>query len=290
MLDTGHNITHCSIQHRMSIPSYQLKMVYPFLLLHWTQANDSVRQTLMAQPTNLSNLISHLSHHLFTLLPSDLFPSGSSNGSNNGQDTTREALNCLRVLGRVLVIVYEAEATAREGGVSAGGDFAREHLWSRVLVSEGQDIGTGNKGQGGVEDEGQFTIADSESEEEDEDAEGDLGRVDVREGKMKKDAVPGVNGSDPLSASTNGSGSGNDMGGNGAEEALLPSLIDRLFSCTIDLLFCAGFTVPESVRGQQAAGEKVNVSLRLRVWYRLGADSAVCDLGEGSREYSQCWI
>jgi hypothetical protein len=43
-----------------------------------------------------------------------------------------------------------------------------------------------------------------------------------------------------------------------AEESI-SCLIDRLFSCTIDLLFCAGFTVPESVRGVD--GDKINVSL-----------------------------
>lgn len=39
-----------------------------------------------------------------------------------------------------------------------------------------------------------------------------------------------------------------------------PCLVDRLFSCTIDLLFCAGFTVPDSVRGTDKLGEKINVS------------------------------
>jgi hypothetical protein len=48
------------------------------------------------------------------------------------------------------------------------------------------------------------------------------------------------------------------------EDDSLPCLIDRLFSCTIDLLFCAGFTVPESVKGQSMDGDKINVSHSVR--------------------------
>lgn len=35
------------------------------------------------------------------------------------------------------------------------------------------------------------------------------------------------------------------------------SLMEKLFNCTIDLLFCAGFTVPESAKGQ--SNDKINV-------------------------------
>jgi hypothetical protein len=35
-------------------------------------------------------------------------------------------------------------------------------------------------------------------------------------------------------------------------------LAEQLIKCTIDLLFCAGFTIPESIKDQQ--GDKINVS------------------------------
>ena len=198
-------------------------------------ANCTVRQTVINQPQNLANLLSYLSHHLFTLIPSDLFPTPASarpslaasvTRSVQGQDTTRECLNCLRVLGRVLVIVLEAEGTAREGGVSAGEAFAREHLWAKSTAPvEAQ-------GQSGDAAEEQFTIADSDDE-------GDEGSGDRGKGK------------DPLSAPTKPVE---------VKTEQLPSLAEKLFSCTVDLLFCAGFTLPESVRGQGVEGEKINVS------------------------------
>ena len=40
----------------------------------------------------------------------------------------------------------------------------------------------------------------------------------------------------------------------------LPSLSDRLFSATADLLFCAGFTIPEAARGTDGDADKINVS------------------------------
>lgn len=191
-----------------------------------TLFDASVRQTLIAQPANLASLLTYLAHHLFSLLHSELFP---STGRAPAQDTTREALNCLRVLGRIVVIVYEAEGVAREGGVSGGEAFAREHLWARQTVrKEGKP-------------EEQFTITDSDDEGE---------------------------GSDPLSKLD--------------DTEVLPSLADRLFQCTIDLLFCAGFTLPSSVQG--GSDEKVHVSSR------LNDANVVCDLGKGSWKYSQSGV
>ena len=78
-------------------------------------AGYTVRQALTSNPTNVANLLSNLSHHLFTLLPSPMFP-GVSSSSTPPQDTTKECLNCLRVLGRVIVVIYEAEAVALDRG------------------------------------------------------------------------------------------------------------------------------------------------------------------------------
>lgn len=281
MWATGRSIILCLARYRMFTHSLPLKTVCPLPLSSPhpisgpDQADPQVRQTLTAQPANLSTLIIHLSKHLFALLPSEFFPTPSSASSaptgQNGQDTTREALNCLRVLGRILVVVYEAEATSREGGVSAGEGFARECLWARQPVVGDDEVrmsvGAGAGGAGGIEDEGQFTIEDSDeedgAEEEDPDDAGDIGRSETpkkEKERREKGRVPaqaqstanGNGGADPLSAPS--------PAPQRTAEDLQPSLIDRLFSCTIDLLFCAGFTVPESVRGQQDAGEKVNVS------------------------------
>ena len=52
-----------------------------------------------------------------------------------------------------------------------------------------------------------------------------------------------------------------------------PCLIDRLFSCTIDLLFCAGFTVPQSVKGQTEDAGKINVGIVFASWLTLSMSS-----------------
>lgn len=140
------------------------------------------------------------------------------------------------MLGRVLVIVLEAEGTAREGGVSAGEAFARQHLWARTAV----DVSDTAEGAEGRTEE-QFTIADSDDEGEEEG------------GEEGGEAASGA-GSDPLSTSK----ANNTAKGDKKEE--MPSLAERLFGCTVDLLFCAGFTLPESLRGNGPEGDKINVS------------------------------
>ena len=208
-----------------------------------------------------------LSHHLFTLLPSPLFPSTGSQ-----QDLTKEALNCLRVLGRVLVVVYEAE-----GEHADGESFAQRVLWKRQPTDRGEanvsGVGAGEE-MAEARGESQFTIADDEDEEvEAEDGDGDVGDEGAQAFKTASGKPPVVtNGArpevepeaaivDPLSRPTpERDGEDGEVEATERENSL-PCLVDRLFSCTIDLLFCAGFTVPESVRGQDGLGDKINVGL-----------------------------
>jgi hypothetical protein len=140
---------------------------------------------------------------------------------------------------------------------------------------DGDDVGAEQNGgspagdNGRVEEDGgQFTIAD-DSDDEDEDEAGDIGGAGD-EGARAFKAVVGnppkpdpstLEGEiqDPLqSASNDTRDEDNDKED---KEETIPCLIDRLFSCTIDLLFCAGFTVPESVKGLD--GDKINVSISL---------------------------
>lgn len=162
-------------------------------------------------------------------------------------------------------MVYEAEA-----GEGEGKSFAERWLWSRQPVERDDgvngDVSEGGEGRG--REESQFMITDEDEEEEAVD-----GR-DVEEGAKAFKAVvghpPRTNGTaektdeaviDPLSqqspATEHYERAGKDE--QVQEGDTIPCLVDRLFSCTIDLLFCAGFTVPESVRGQDGTGEKINV-------------------------------
>ena len=138
---------------------------------------------------------------------------------------------------------------------------------------DGDDVGAeaagGSSGEGGVdEDGGQFTIADEDDSDDDEgeDEGGDISGAGDEGARAFKAVVgnpPKSNSKetpteiqDPLQSASNDS-QGPEEKEN--KEETIPCLIDRLFSCTIDLLFCAGFTVPESVKGLD--GDKINVSL-----------------------------
>ena len=256
----------------MFILSFQLKMVLLYHLSPRTMAKrwDLVREALSIQPTNVANLIHVLSHHLFSLLPSSVFPSSASS-SNSEQDPTKEALNCLRVLGRVLVLVYEGEGS--EVG-DKDESFGYKWLWSRQHVERRKDE-HGQEIPMPESEESQFALADDDDEDDEEDEQEMTGEVG-QEVKAFKAAIghpqaakseeigSKVDGElmvDPLSQPTPPKDTGHDGEGVHMEENTIPCLIDRLFSCTIDLLFCAGFTVPASVPGQDGTEEKINVSL-----------------------------
>jgi hypothetical protein len=182
-------------------------------------------------------------------------------------------------------VIYESEADARDKHIWSEETFAWKWLWRRMDVSEVRDRGyemgeelhadelgaeatVGSPVEGGVdEDGGQFTIADEDDDDSDEDEGGDISGA----GDEGARAFKAVVGNPPKSNSKETSTeiqdplqSANDTSIQEQEEKedkeeTIPCLIDRLFSCTIDLLFCAGFTVPESVKGLD--GDKINVSL-----------------------------
>ena len=261
---------------------YSLITVADGELSHAQASLTLVRQTLNAQPVNLSHLILALSYHLFTLLPSTLFPTPSSNSSQ--QNTTQEALNCLRVLGRVLVVVYENDAERKSYGLS-GESFAQTYLWKRSKVTDDQaqmallepgsnaSVGTGREvgghGEGEhIKEATQFEIGDDDDDDEEakeEDSDGDIGKDEGARAFKATLANPTKAATNISTDQSNGTIDDpltrtEDKVEDEAEEATGPCLVDRLFSCTIDLLFCAGFTVPESVKGTES-GEKINVSV-----------------------------
>lgn len=195
-----------------------------------------IRHALHTNPANVATLVHHLSHHLFTLVPSPLFPHPPT---ATAQDLTKEALNCLRVLGRVLSVVYEAE------GEGDGESFAAQYLWNRQKAPPVSPAPPADH----------FTIEDSDEDGDNEQNDGpelDTGARAFR-ATIESSSSPSAPISDPLTQP--GSGERRDSG----EDEYLPSLAERLFSCTIDLLFCAGFTLPQTVSEDQ--NDKINVRL-----------------------------
>jgi hypothetical protein len=186
-------------------------------------------------------------------------------GSNlSTPNPTREVLNCLRVLGRILPVVYEGETEnakdqdyrdvdgdppfgqdqsqdqegqESEGGMGFGGvddrrvreHFAWHVLWKRPLAPRNPDPDH-LQGQDGL----------------------NSGRPEGRDASI---STP----SDPLRQAADQAEKRNSRGEEKEEEERLPSLTDKLFGVTVDLLFCAGFTIPESMKGVDGQGDKINV-------------------------------
>lgn len=182
-----------------------------------------LRHALQHNPANLATLTTHLAHRLFTLVPDPRFPPAP--------DLCAHALSCLRVLGTVLAVVYEAE------GDTPGDSFAATHLWAR------------HKAPASSHSDTQFTLADSD----DDDAELDAGARAFK-ATLGHPPAPASPISDPLTQPPD------DTPRPQQPDEYLPSLAERLFSCAIDLLFCAGFTLPQSVNGEDE-DDKINACL-----------------------------
>ncbi|KAL7413962.1 high-temperature-induced dauer-formation protein-domain-containing protein [Mrakia frigida] len=209
---------------------------------------EDIRQTLILNPVNLQSLITFLSNHLFSLLSSPLFPSPiststltsllpsrSNSHSSSSSDPTAEALNCLRVLGRILPVLYEAEGLEGSNlGDEEGRRFVQEVLWTKNEAMEEE------REEGGeLDDEGQFVIDDDEDEEKEDGL-----------GTAEQPSTPG----------------GEKTRQRKVVE--VPSLAERLFHTVVDLMFTEGFTLPPGVGG--AGGDKVNYC----IWER-GVGSTV---------------
>ena len=158
------------------------------------------------------------------------------------------------------MVVYENDAERRDYGIE-GESFAQQYLWSRVKVDQAPPAGAPETPAAVEHEATQFEIGS----DDEEDVEADEG---VRAFKATIGNPPQTNGH--TTATNGGSETIDDPltkaaeveedGSKEEEENTIPCLVDRLFSCTIDLLFCAGFTVPDNVRGEDRRGDKINVS------------------------------
>ncbi|THH33894.1 hypothetical protein EUX98_g324 [Antrodiella citrinella] len=193
-----------------------------------TASPTQVRRALYEAPENVATLIRVVTSRLFILISDHTFPTPlnasvasyatsfirSSTGTQ-GRNTTKEVLNCLRLLQRVLPVVFEMESEC--------GRFELELLWkepieeTHVVEEHAQDP--------------QFVI-----EDDDED-----------------DDVPPET---PTLPSPKPAGK------------MAPSLIARLFSCLVDLLYCCGFTLPSKI---QVDHYKINYT----IWEKAGGITSV---------------
>ncbi|KAI0003245.1 high-temperature-induced dauer-formation protein-domain-containing protein [Russula compacta] len=175
---------------------------------------QDIRRALVEAPENVATLVRVITFRLFNLVSDHTFPSAPTKsvtsfasslikGGAAERNTTKEVLNCLRVLQRVFPVIFELES---EPSV-----FEREVLWKRDVVVESQS----HREQ--TEQTPQFVI-----EDEDEDNNG------------------GEGGGGPAA--------GPSLQAPPQQTTTLPSMVERLFGCLIDLLFCCGFTLPSKLQ------------------------------------------
>ncbi|KAG9047480.1 hypothetical protein FS837_002125, partial [Tulasnella sp. UAMH 9824] len=192
-------------------------------------SSNDIRKALNEAPENLKTLTDVISARLFRTIGDHTFPSPpqssftpvaniaatwASVSGSSARDSTKELLNCLRVLGRIIPVLYESE-----------GPLEEEILWKRKKKQAPHDPASG-------EQEPQFVIQEEEESDEDEDGEDD---EDDEEDEDGDDDAPGAATPTRPSVVIN-------------EEELEPALADKLLSTAIDLMFCCGFTIPSKFK------------------------------------------
>ncbi|KAG8915385.1 hypothetical protein FRC01_003680 [Tulasnella sp. 417] len=141
----------------------------------------------------------------------------ASVSGSSARDSSKELLNCLRVLGRIIPILYESEGSLEE-----------EIMWRRKRKEASPHDPMSE------EQEPQFVIQEEEDsdddEDEDEDGEGEDEDDEDGDDNPAEAATP----TRPTVAIS--------------EEELEPALADKLLSTAIDLMFCCGFTIPSKFK------------------------------------------
>ena len=167
-----------------------------------------------------ARLFNLVSDHTFPSAPPKYVASFASSlikGAGAERNASKEVLNCLRVLQRVLPVVFELES---EPSV-----FEREVLWKRDVVVD-EDGDGAEVGRDLREQAPQFVIEDDDEESGGESA----AASEFAAGPLRSPQIPLRQTTTTTTTTT------------------FPSIAERLFSCLIDLLFCCGFTLPAKLQ------------------------------------------
>ncbi|KAI8998843.1 high-temperature-induced dauer-formation protein-domain-containing protein [Trametes punicea] len=192
--------------------------------------HNDVRRALYEAPENVATLIRVITSRLFNLVSDHTFPTPPSSsvsslasslirtgtGAGAERNTTKEVLNCIRVLQRVLPVVFEIESEPSR--------FEQEVLWKRVEVRP-QDAAHAQGAVSAVEQasaQPQFVIEDED--ESDGEETGRAPKSPTRQRTSPRAPEPEK------------------------PKETMPSIAERLFSCLVDLMFCCGFTLPTKIQ------------------------------------------
>ncbi|KAF5370556.1 hypothetical protein D9758_001832 [Tetrapyrgos nigripes] len=126
---------------------------------------NDIRRALLDAPENVATLIRVICSRLFNLISDHTFPTPTSasvsafatsfiKAGTSERNTTKEVLNCLRVLQRVLPVVFDVEG---ESSV-----FELEVLWKKAEIDDLEE------GEGTASATPQFVLEDDEDEDDEE--------------------------------------------------------------------------------------------------------------------------
>ncbi|KAI1787945.1 high-temperature-induced dauer-formation protein-domain-containing protein [Ganoderma leucocontextum] len=190
--------------------------------------HNDVRRALKEAPENVATLIRVITARLFNLVSDHTFPAPQASsvtslassiyrtgtGAAAERNATKEVLNCIRVLQRVIPAVFEIESELSR--------FEQEVLWKRVEVQQSAS-GAGGPAVEAASAQTQFVIEDEDDEEEEEEE-----NDNPRASKATQQTASQQAQEQP--------------------KETLPAIAERLFSCLIDLMFCCGFTLPTKIQ------------------------------------------
>jgi len=136
-------------------------------MLHTTMHSvlSLVRRAMLDAPENVATLIRVLTSRLFNLVSDHTFPSATGvsvasyatsliKSATTERNTTKEVLNAIRVLQRVLPVIFEVEGESNA--------FELEVLWKKVEADD--------EGRPAAEETPQFVIEDDDDGSESGDA------------------------------------------------------------------------------------------------------------------------
>ncbi|KAH9951382.1 high-temperature-induced dauer-formation protein-domain-containing protein [Amylocystis lapponica] len=174
--------------------------------------HNDVRRALYEAPENIATLLRVIITRLTNLISDHTFPTPAnvsvasyatsfirSSTGTQPRNTTKEVLNCIRVLQRVLPVVFELE-----------GETSRLEMEVLLKREEVEEDVVEEASAGGA----QFVIDDEDDDEI------------AAEGTSRTTNVPSTK----------------------KPKQTRPSVVEKLFNCLIDLLFCCGFTLPTKLQ------------------------------------------
>ncbi|RDB24171.1 Protein HID1 [Hypsizygus marmoreus] len=146
---------------------------------------NHIRRALLDAPENIATLIRVVTARLFNLISDHTFPSSSNasvaafassfikTGTGADRNTRKEVLNCIRILQRVLPVVFEVDGESNA--------FELEVLWKKEEVEE-EDESRG----GSVSTESPQFVIEDDDDSEDERSERTPAPAPAASGKAKK--------------------------------------------------------------------------------------------------------